>query len=194
MADIRYDYCIGTTNARLKKTVAAMLAEAGYYSAGEGKSIPELLRRLRSVQPWLVIVDTALPPGNIEELAEIIETDGLAASIYINTTGASTLDRYVQLTWPTDAPVLTAVADAVCTEFSRKKKLQKEIETLQTRLKERKVVEKAKGVLASHYGMSEDQSYRFLQKRSMERRLTMAEIAELVINNPGLFSSLSQRR
>lgn len=189
MVDARYDYCLGTANARLKKALTAMLAEAGYYSAGDGKSGPDLLRRLRSVQPWLVIVDTALPPGNIEELAEIIENDGLAASIYINTTGGR-LKNYVQLSWPSEAAVLTAVADAVCTEFARKKKLQREIESLQAKLHQRKLLDKAKGILATLYSLSEDEAYRFIQQSSMEQRVTMAEMAGMIIKEPERFSSL----
>ncbi len=193
MVDIRYDYCIGTVNPRLKKTLTAILSEAGYYSTGAASSTPVLLRMLRSVQPWLVIVDTALPPGNIEELAEIIENDGLAASIFINTTGLS-LNQYVQLNWPIEAPVLLAVANAVCSEFARKKRLQKEIETLQTKLNQRKIVEKAKGILAKHYLLSEDEAYRFLRQNSMDQQVNITEMASLVIKDPEHFSSLLQRR
>ncbi len=193
MVDTRYDYCIGTADEKLKKSLAAMLAEAGYYSSGQGNSVPVLLRKLRAVQPWLVVVDTALPPGNIEELAEIIENDGLAASIYINTTGAR-MNHYVQLSWPTEAPVLIAVADAVCSEFTRKKKLQKEIEILQRKINQRKLVEKAKGLLAKLYSLTEDEAYHFIRQSSMEQRLTMAEMARQIINEPESFSALLQHR
>ncbi len=189
MVDTRYDYCIGTANPKLKKTLAGILTEAGYYSSGEGNSAPVLLRRLRSVQPWLVIIDTALPPGNIEGLADVIENDGLAASIYINTTGIS-LNRYVQLMWPVEAPVLTAVAAAVCSEFARKKKLQKEIESLQVKLQQRKLVEKAKGVLASLYSLSEEEAHILLRQNSMDQRISMAEMANKIIKEPNHFSSL----
>lgn len=193
MIDIRYDYCIGTANPRLKITINTMLSEAGYYSSGAANSTPVLLRMLRSVQPWLVIVDTALPPGNIEELAEIIENDGLAASIYINTTGLG-LNQHVQLNWPTETPVLVAVANAVCSEFARKRRLQKEIESLKTKLDQRKIVEKAKGILVKHYLLSEDEAYRFLRQNSMKQQITISEMARLVVKDPEHFSSLLQHR
>ena len=191
MVDTRYDYCIGTANSRLQKSLTAMLAEAGFYSAGSAENIPVLLRKLRTIQPWLVVIDTALPPGHIEELAEIIENDTLAACLFINTTG-SALERYVQLTWPVEAPVLTAVARAVCSEFARKKKLQREVETLQKKLNERKLMDKAKGLLQNLYSVSEDEAFQFLRKTSMQKRLTMAETADLVIKDPDLFNSLKK--
>ncbi len=193
MVDTRYDYCIGTVNSRLQKTLTIMLAEAGFYSAGTAESTPVLLRKLRIIQPWLVVIDTALPPGNIEELAEIIENDALAACLFINTTG-SDLERYVQLTWPVEAPVLSAVAGAVCSEFGRKKKLQQEVETLQKKLNERKIMDKAKGLLQNLYSVSEEEAFQFLRKTSMQKRLTMAEMADLVIKDPDLFSSSKQHR
>ena len=193
MIDTRYDYLIGTANSRLYKSLATTLAEASFYSAGSAESTPVLLRKLRRIQPWMVVVDTALPPGNIEELAEIIDNDTLAALLFINTTG-SELERYVQLTWPVEAPVLTAVAKTVCSEFARKKKLQQEVETLQKKLNERKLLNKAKGLLQNLYAINEEEAFQFLRKTSMQKRLTMAEMAEIIIKEPDLFSSLKQHR
>ena len=189
MADVRYDYCIGTANSGLKKALAAMLGTAGFYSSGEGKSIPLLLRTLRSVQPWLAVIDTDLPPGNIEELAAIIENDGLAAALYINS-GNSRLRNYVQLSWPVDETVLTAVAEAICSEFAHKKKLQGKIEALQQKLCERKIIEKAKGIVATQFALSEEESYQFMQSMSMKKRISIAALASQVVNDPGLLSVL----
>ncbi len=188
-----YDFCLGTNNPKLARTIFGMLNEAGFHSSGTGKSIPDLLRTLRIVQPWLAVIDTALPPGNIEQLASIIETDGLSAAVYINTTGID-LDLYVQLQWPVDAPVLTAVAEAVCNEFARKKRLQQEIETLQKQLDSRKKVEKAKGLIASYFKLSEDEAYRMLRKTSMEKRIPLAKMAGRIIEEPGFLDVLSPPR
>ena len=189
MADVRYDYCIGTANSGLKKALAAMLGTVSFYSSGEGKSIPLLLRTLRSVQPWLAVIDTDLPPGNIEELAAIIENDGLAAALYINS-GNSRLRNYVQLSWPVDETVLTAVAEAICSEFAHKKKLQGKIEALQQKLCERKIIEKAKGIVATQFALSEEESYQFMQSMSMKKRISIAALASQVVNDPGLLSVL----
>lgn len=187
MAENRFDYCVGTASTGLKKTLVTMLNEAGFYPVGEGKNVSSFLRTLRKTQPWLAVIDTALPPGNIEELASIIENDGLAAAIYINTSGTS-LDQRVQLSWPVEAAVLTAVAEAVCYEYAQKKKLQKKVDELQKSLKERKTVEKAKGLIASIYKQSEDEAYLILRKYSMNQRITMAEAAARVIADPGSLS------
>ncbi|MFO7952100.1 MAG: ANTAR domain-containing protein [Bacillota bacterium] len=183
-----YDFCIGSNQPKLRKKLTNILIEGGFHASGEGKDTPEFLRALRTIQPWLAVIDTSLPPGNIEQLAEIIENDTLAAAIYINTSGVD-LDLYVQLNWPVDAPVLTAVAETVCSEFVHKKKLRKEIEELENKLYERKLIEKAKGVLAKIYKLNEDEAYKLLRKSSMEQRISMTEISAKVIKNPDSLSS-----
>lgn len=191
MVENHYDYCIGTANASLKKSLLTVLAEAGFSCAGESDNIPFLLRKIRTLQPWFAVIDTALPPGNIEQLASIIESDGLTASIYINNKGTG-IDKYVQVNWPLEASALPAVARAVCNEFYRKQKLQKEIEVLNKKLYTRKVVDKAKGVLAKNFSLNEEEAYRLIQKASMDRRLDMADTAAEIIKNPMSFYSFSR--
>lgn len=188
-----YDFCVGTDNPALCRAITGMLNKAGFYCSGTSKSIPGLLRTLRTVQPWLAVIDTALPPGNIEELASIIETDGLCAAVYINTTGVN-LDLYVQFNWPVDAPVLTAVAEVACNEFAHKKKLQQEIEDLQKKLDQRKLIERAKGLTANYFKLNEEEAYRLLRKASMEKRIPLAEMARLIIEEPGRLAVLSPPR
>ncbi|MDY6827673.1 MAG: ANTAR domain-containing protein [Bacillota bacterium] len=170
-----------------------MLNEAGFYCSGEGKSVPLLLRSLRTVQPWLVIVDTALPPGNIIELADIIEQDCLAAALYINTTGIS-MNNYVVLEWPVKRAILAAVAETLCSEFTHKKKLRREITALRGKLSERKIIDQAKGIVARIFSLSEEEAYNYLRKKSMESRITMAEVAALIIANPDSFYRQSPLR
>ena len=188
-----YDYCLGSNSLSFRKKVSGMLNKAGFYNSGTSKSIPELLRTLRLVQPWLAIVDTALPPGNIEQLASVIENDSLSAAIYINTTGID-LDIYVQLPWPVEAPVLNAVAEAVCNEFAHKKKLHQEVEILQNKLNQRKIIEKAKGYVQDVCKLNEEEAYQFLRRSSMEKRISLAELAKYVIDDPGYIAFLSPHR
>lgn len=191
MVENQHDYCIGTANSSLKKSIISLLSEAGFSCAGESDNIPFLLRKIRTVQPWFAVIDTALPPGNIEQLASIIESDGLTASIYINYKGTG-IDKYVQINWPIEATALPAVARAVCNEFYRKQKLQKEIEALNKKLHTRKAVDKAKNMLAKNFSLNEEEAYRLIQKASMDRRLDMADTAAEIIKNPQSFYSFLQ--
>jgi len=59
--------------------------------------------------------------------------------------------------------------------------LEKEVTTLAERLETRKLVEKAKGLLMMKYNWTEPQAFRWIQKASMDRRMSMRQIARIVI-------------
>jgi response regulator NasT len=59
--------------------------------------------------------------------------------------------------------------------------LEAEVDDLQGRLEARKLVERAKGVLMSEHGMSEPEAFRWIQRGSMDRRMTMRAVAEAVL-------------
>jgi uroporphyrinogen-III synthase len=58
--------------------------------------------------------------------------------------------------------------------FSEKEALKEALET-------RKIIEKAKGILMSEFSISEDEAYKLLHKKSMDKRMSMKEIANAII-------------
>jgi len=62
------------------------------------------------------------------------------------------------------------------------RKLAEEKESLVMKLEERKLVERAKGILMKKEGLSEDEAYRKMQKQSMDNRRSMKEIAEAFLS------------
>jgi signal transduction protein with GAF and PtsI domain len=76
--------------------------------------------------------------------------------------------------------LVSAVANQVAIAIHNRK-LAEEKEKLEAKLEERKIVERAKGILMKKEGISEADAYRKLQKRSMDNRKSMKEIAEAVI-------------
>jgi response regulator NasT len=65
--------------------------------------------------------------------------------------------------------------------FAEIRALDTEIGTLRERLEVRKLLDRAKGLLQSEHGLSEPEAFRWIQKTSMDRRLTMRTVAEAVI-------------
>jgi response regulator NasT len=63
--------------------------------------------------------------------------------------------------------------------------LEAEIADLSDRLETRKLMDRAKGLLQSKMKLSEPESFRWIQKASMDRRLTMAQVAKAVIEQLG---------
>jgi response regulator NasT len=63
--------------------------------------------------------------------------------------------------------------------------LESEIADLSERLETRKLMDRAKGLLQGKMGLSEPDAFRWIQKASMDRRLTMAQVAKAVIDQLG---------
>jgi response regulator NasT len=80
----------------------------------------------------------------------------------------------------TKADLVPAIEMAV-SRFTEIRALDSEVGTLRERLEVRKLLDRAKGLLQSEHGMSEPQAFRWIQKTSMDRRLTMRKVAEAII-------------
>src|SRR4029079_14951562 len=80
----------------------------------------------------------------------------------------------------TKADLVPAIEMAV-SRFAEIHALDTEIGPLRARLEVRKLLDRAKGLLQSEHGLSEPEAFRWIQKTSMERRLTMSTVAAAVI-------------
>lgn len=66
-------------------------------------------------------------------------------------------------------------------QAGRLQALSDELEDTRRALRERKLIERAKGLIMSHQKMSEEQAYAFLRKMAMDQSKSMAEIAQTVL-------------
>src|SRR5699024_7656300 len=80
----------------------------------------------------------------------------------------------------TPADLLPAIEIAI-SRFQQITQLESEIADLGERFETRKRVDRAKGLLQTNMGLSEPEAFRWIQKTSMDRRLTMREVADAVV-------------
>jgi response regulator NasT len=66
--------------------------------------------------------------------------------------------------------------------FRQEQKLLDELADTRHKLAERKVVERAKGVLMAHQNLSEEQAYQKLRSMAMNKKLKLAEIAQRILD------------
>jgi response regulator NasT len=82
---------------------------------------------------------------------------------------------------PFSADDLRPAIEIAHSRWQELKALEAEVADLGDRLETRKLVDRAKGVLMSQLKLSEADSFRWIQKTAMDRRLGMKEVAEAVI-------------
>ena len=179
---------IAEDEALIRLDLKEMLEEEGYSvvaEAGDGESAVEHVTTLR---PDLAILDIKMPVLDGISAAERIAAERIAPVVILTAFSQRELVERARdagamayLVKPfTKADLVPAIEMAV-SRFAEIRALDTEIGTLRERLEVRKLLDRAKGLLQSEHGLTEPEAFRWIQKTSMDRRLTMRKVAEAVI-------------
>jgi AmiR/NasT family two-component response regulator len=172
--------------------VVEILTEAGYDVVGEAGDGEAAVRLVEETRPDLVVMDIKMPVLDGISAAERIGRARLAPVVLLTAFSQRELvDRardagamaYVVKPF-SSADLLPAVEIAV-SRFQEITALEEEVSDLTERFETRKRVERAKGLLQTRMGLSEPEAFRWIQKTSMDRRLTMREVADAVLQQVG---------
>ena len=164
------------------------LATAGHRVVGEIRSAHGLHDEAERLQARLVIVDVASADGTalaqlglLNERAPrpiILFTDDTDPAKIRDAVGCGVTSYVVDGFAPERIEPIVRVAVA---RFERERRMLAERDAARTKLAERKLVERAKGILMRKRGLGEDEAYQALRRLAMDRNLRMREVAERVI-------------
>ena len=179
---------IAEDEALIRLDLKEMLEEDGYVVVGEASDGEAAVKLTESFRPDLVIMDIKMPGLDGISAAERITADHLAAVVIL--TAFSQRDLVLRardagamafLVKPfTKADLVPAIEIAV-SRFQEVSALETEVTNLKERLEVRKLLDRAKGLLQAERGMTEAEAFRWIQKSSMDRRMTMRAVAEEVL-------------
>ncbi|MCD0448759.1 response regulator [Actinocorallia sp. API 0066] len=181
---------IAEDEALIRLDLKEMLEEDGYRvvgEAGDGETAVKLASELR---PDLVILDVKMPILDGISAAERIAGERLAPVVMLTAFSqrelverARSAGAMAYLVKPfTKADLVPAIEMAV-SRYDEIRQLESEVTTLKDRLETRKIVDRAKGRLQTQHGWTEPEAFRWIQKTSMDRRLTMRKVAEAVLDS-----------
>ncbi len=175
----------------IRMDVVATLQEAGYEVVGEGADGEEAIKLATELEPDLVVMDIKMPKldgiSAAEKIAElkipvVLLTAFSQSDLVARAAEAGAMAYVTKPFKPTD--LLPAIQIAL-SRHEEMVSLEAEIADLSDRLETRKLMDRAKGLLQSKMKLSEPESFRWIQKASMDRRLTMAQVAKAVIEQLG---------
>ncbi len=165
-----------------------ILVEAGFIVIDQATDGHECLRKIRSCIPDLAVLEINLALMNGYEIAKVALEDDLCDIVVIASAEQdgilASLKKYtnfVALTKPVNRAVLLNALELMTKNRKKIKELEKEVNELKYTLDTRKEVEKAKGLLMKHLGLSEKDAFKRIQKQSMDRGIPMKEIAKAII-------------
>lgn len=173
----------------IRMDIVEILRDNGFEvvgEAGDGETAVKLATELR---PDLVIMDVKMPQLDGISAAEKLSKDQIAPVVLLTAfsqkelveraSEAGALAYVVKPFTPSD--LLPAIEIAL-SRYQQIVTLEAEVADMVERFETRKLVDRAKGLLNEKMGLSEPEAFRWIQKASMDRRLTMHDVAQAIID------------
>jgi response regulator NasT len=165
------------------------LVDEGYDVVGEAADGAQAVAMVRELQPDVAILDIKMPGVDGLVAARDIVGDRLAAVVILTAFSQRELVEQARdagalnyLIKPYQPQELVAAIELAIARFREMVALSQQAESLEDQLETRKVVDRAKGRLMDQAGLSEQESFRFLQTTAMSTRSSMRNVAEQVLS------------
>jgi response regulator NasT len=183
---------VAEDEALIRMDIVETLREGGYEVVGEAANGEEAVAAAKEHKPDVVVMDIKMPVMDGITAAELIAKDRLAPVVLLTAFSQTELVERARdagamayVVKPFTPGDLIPAVEIAASRFSEIRALELEIADINERMETRKKVERAKGILMEKMTLNEPESFRWIQKTSMDRRLTMREVAEAVIEQMG---------
>jgi response regulator NasT len=163
--------------------------QLGHEVIGEAATGTNMVRTVLEMEPDVVVFDIHLPHmSGLDALRQIYQSKIIAAVAITADRDKSLVKRALEehvlayLVKPVEAHHLGPALMVAWARFDELHSLQVENANLRQTLQNRKVLERAKGVLMKRYRWSEADAFRRLQRSAMNRRVPMVQLAQSILN------------
>ncbi|WP_213775855.1 ANTAR domain-containing protein [Bradyrhizobium sp. dw_78] len=164
------------------------LREAGYTDVVHISEMQSLLARIYAFDPDIILIDLENPSRDVlEQMFQVSRAVRRPVAMFVDQSDAASIQASV------DAGVsayivdgfrkerIRPVLDLCVSRFNAFAKLQDELDRTKSALEERKVIERAKGILMKLKGLTEDEAYVLLRSTAMREKKKIGEIAQSIL-------------
>jgi len=164
------------------------LREAGFSAVEHVGEMNNLLARIYQIDPDVILIDLENPSRDVlEQMFQVSRAVRRPIAMFVDQSDAASIQASV------DAGVsayivdgfrkerIKSIIDLCISRFNAFAKLQDELERTKTALEERKVIDRAKGILMKAKGLSEEEAYVLMRSTAMREKKKIAEIAQAII-------------
>ncbi len=171
----------------IRMDIVATLNESGYEVVGEAADGEEAVKLATELSPDLIVMDIKMPKldgiSAAEKIAKlkipVVLLTAFSQSDLVKRAAEAGAMAYVTKPFkPTDLLPALQIALSRHEEITA---LESEIADITERLETRKLMDRAKSALQTKMNLTEPEAFRWIQKASMDRRLSMAQVAKTVI-------------
>jgi two-component system, response regulator / RNA-binding antiterminator len=153
----------------------------------------QLIARISAIDPDVVMIDLERPRRAVlEQMFEVSRAVKRPVAMFVEESDKAAIEAAV------DAGVsayvvgglrkerIAKILDLCVARFNFIARLREELERARSALEERKVIDRAKGILMTAKNLSEDAAYSLLRKTAMNENKKIAEVAQSVVTAAGL--------
>ena len=164
------------------------LREAGYRDLIVVRDMQNLMRRIVDEEPDVILIDLENPNRDVlEQMFQVSRCVRRPIAMFVDRSDTDMIEAAV------DAGVgayvvdglrkerVKSILDTAVSRFNAFNKLREELDQARQALDERKLVERAKGILMKERGLSEEAAYSLLRKAAMNENRKLTEVAQSVV-------------
>lgn len=181
-----------------ENAIRASIIEEGLREAGHARvtvvhEVNGIARIIETLQPDVIVIDIENPNRDMmEHLFQLTRTVGRPIAMFVDRSDTASIEAAV------DAGVSAYIVDGLKKErvkpildmavsrFNAFSRLQRELADAKSALEERKIIERAKGILMKMRGLSEEDAFALLRQTAMNEKKKLSDIAQSVVTAAGL--------
>jgi response regulator NasT len=183
-------------SAERAEVLRAALLLAGYEVTASLTSPLALLKTIEQLEPEVIVIDTDSPSRDVLEHLVMVSrhtprpvvmfaSDGTPETIRAATRAG--VSAYV--VDGLDEKRIKAIVDVAVARFDELQDLRGQLAQANSKLAERKLIERAKGLLMKSRSLDEEAAYAALRKAAMDRNLKLSEVAQRIVDAADLLNS-----
>ena len=164
------------------------LREAGHVHVVRVDEMSHLLARIYTIDPDVILIDLENPSRDVlEQMFQVSRAVKRPVAMFVDQSDTASIEAAV------DAGVSAYIVDGLKKErikpildlcisrFNAFSKLQDELERAKSALEDRKIIDRAKGILMKLKGLTEDEAYVLLRSTAMREKKKIGEIAQSIL-------------
>ncbi len=163
------------------------LREAGYTGVVRISEMQSLLARIYALDPDVILIDLENPSRDIlEQMFQVSRAVRRPIAMFVDQSDAASIQASVDAgsAYIVDGlkkERIKPILDLCISRFNAFSKLQAELDRAKTALEDRKVIDRAKGILMKLKGLTEEEAYILLRSTAMREKKKISEIAQSIL-------------
>jgi AmiR/NasT family two-component response regulator len=184
---VRPSVIVAEDEAIIRLDIVETLKESGFDVIGQAGDGAEAVRLALELKPQLVLMDIKMPGTDGLQAAEILKEHKVPVVLLTAFSSPELVERaseagvYSYVVKPFNPSNLIPALRIALSLHERMSTAANELDEMNEKLETRKLVDRAKGLLTEKMKLNEPEAFRWIQKASMDRRLSMKQVALTVI-------------